>query len=243
MNIDNDKIAERLPPSLNRTNLREVAQVVDEELQKINALSELTLIYPRIDELSSDLVDALALSLHVDYYDASLPLDTRRALVKNSTRWHMRKGTKGVVAEMVETVWGGCVVEEWFEYSGKPFHFRVINVTASHVDQDTISMVLRAITLTKNVRSWLDEIWFLRKLDVPTYYAVVPTYHKCHVVSPRKAEDGSIDITPYLGISRNIHKAHVVSPRRLTSMRADITAYAAGHSAYHKRIVLGKNEE
>ena len=270
MNIDNDRIAARLPTSINRKNLNEVAQTVDEALRKINTLSELTLLYPRIEDLPSDIVDALARSLHVDFYDDSLPLDIRRALVKNSTRWHMRKGTKGIVAEMVDTVWGGCKVEEWFEYDGQPFHFRVINITASHVDEDVIRMVLRAIRLTKNVRSWLDEIWFLRKVDAPTYYAVLPSYHKSHIVSPRKPVDADIDIhaymadykgihkkhiagprkpadtdvevVAYVGMTENLHKRHVGSPRKITEAAAETTAYTAGHSSYHKTIVLGQKE-
>lgn len=240
MNIDNDRIATRLPTSINRKNLNEVAQVVDEELRKINELSELTLLYPRIEDLPSDIVDALAISLHVDFYDDSLPLDIRRALVKNSTRWHMRKGTKGIVAEMVDTVWGGCKVEEWFEYDGQPFHFRVINITATSINEETIALVLRAIRLTKNVRSWLDEIWFLRIVDIPTYYALVPGYHKQHIVSPAAPQDGELDIVAYAGIDRSIHKSHVISPRRAGDSTADITAYAAEHGAFHKRIVLGK---
>ena len=158
-------IAENLSPSIARGNLVDVAKVIDEKLHELDAASILVLLYPRIDELDSELVDALAIALHVDYYDASLPLDKRRALVKNSTRWHMRKGTKGVVQEMVATVWDGCNVEEWFEYGGEPYYFRVVNITAAHVDEDVIRKVLRAIYATKNERSWLEGINFLRKND------------------------------------------------------------------------------
>ena len=242
MNIDNDRIAARLPTSINRKNLNEVAQTVDEALRKINTLSELTLLYPRIEDLPSDIVDALARSLHVDFYDDSLPLDIKRALVKNSTRWHMRKGTKGIVAEMVETVWGGCKVEEWFEYNGQPFHFRVINITANHVDEDVINMVLRAINMTKNVRSWLDEIWFLRRVDVSTYYAVLPSWHKTHIAGPNYAKDTNLGITAYLNHKKSIHKNYVAGPIEPVGGNVDIATYMASIEGTHKVHVAGPIE-
>lgn len=243
MNIDNDRIAARLPTSINRKNLNEVAQVVDEELRKINELSELTLLYPRIDDLPSDIVDALAISLHVDFYDDSLPLETRRALVKKSTRWHMRKGTKGIVAEMVDTVWGGCKVEEWFEYGGEPFHFRVINITASHVDEDTIDMVLRAIKMTKNVRSWLDEIWFLRKVDVDTFYGVVPIEYKRHVTGPRAPSGAELDINPYLAAAGKMHRRYVAGPSKPRGGTVDLQPNMGAFNITHKYVVAGPARE
>lgn len=61
------RIADRLPESLNRDNMRELAEVIDEKMAEINRMSELVSIYPRIDELSSSLIDALAVQFHVDY--------------------------------------------------------------------------------------------------------------------------------------------------------------------------------
>ena len=79
MNQDEYRIADRLPESLNRDNMRELAEAIDEKMAEIDRMSELVSIYPRIDELSSNLIDALAVQFHVDYYDKTLPLDTRRA--------------------------------------------------------------------------------------------------------------------------------------------------------------------
>ena len=232
-------IHENLPESLNRQYTKEFAQMVDEFLHRFDGDIHKVLIYPVIDQLSGELVDALAVQLHCDFYDYSLPLDKRRALVKNSIAWHRIKGTKGIVSEMVGTVWGGCDVEEWFEYDGQPYHFRVINITASHVDEEVIRMVLKAIRLTKNVRSWLDEIWFLRNVDAPTYYAMLPSYHKKHVAGPRKPVDTNVEVAAYIGMTESYHKKHVGCPRRVSEAAAEATAYAASHGSYHKKIVLG----
>ena len=229
-------IAESLPPSIARENLIDVAKVVDEKLHELDAKSILVLLYPRIDELESELVDALAIALHVDYYDASLPLDKRRALVKNSTRWHMRKGTKGVVQEMVATVWDGCNVEEWFEYGGKPYYFRVVNITAAHVDEEVIRNVLRAIYATKNVRSWLDGINFLREADSTVYAGALPSLHRRYTASPRKPMDADVTAAVRYTAASAIHRRITASPRFAAYNEARATPRMGGRASVHIRI-------
>lgn len=153
-------ITDRLPESLNRDNIKEVAMAVDEELRKIDIITKVASIYPRIDELPSDLIDALAIQLHVDYYDAGLPLAMRRELVKKSIPWHLRKGTPGVVEDVVATVFGtNAEVQEWFDYGGKPYYFKVV---AENVDitKANIAQMKKAISTVKNLRSWLEKIDF-----------------------------------------------------------------------------------
>lgn len=232
-------IAESLPPSIARENLVDVAKVIDEKLHELDAASVLVLLYPRIDELESELVDALAIALHVDYYDASLPLDKRRALVKNSTRWHMRKGTKGVVQEMVATVWDGCNVEEWFEYGGEPYYFRVVNITAAHVDEDVIRKVLRAIYATKNERSWLEGLNFLREADSTVYVGALPSLHRRYTANPKQAEDADVKATFCMGALPSTHHRIAVSPRFASMNEARATPRMGGKACLHRKITGG----
>ncbi len=232
-------IAENLSPSIARGNLVDVAKVIDEKLHELDAASILVLLYPRIDELESELVDALAIALHVDYYDASLPIDKRRALVKNSTRWHMRKGTKGVVQEMVATVWDGCNVEEWFEYGGEPYYFRVVNITAAHVDEDVIRKVLRAIYATKNERSWLEGLNFLREADSTVYVGTLPSLHRRYTANPKQAEDADVKATFCMGALPSTHHRIVVSPRFTSTNEARATPRMGGKACLHRKITGG----
>ena len=229
-------IAETLSPSIARGNLVDVAKVIDEKLHELDAASILVLLYPRIDELDSELVDALAIALHVDYYDASLPLDKRRALVKNSTRWHMRKGTKGIVQETVATVWDGCEVQEWFDYGGEPYHFKVVNITAAHVDEDVIREVLRAISATKNVRSWLDGIDFLRRITAPVYVGAVFSQHRSIRIGPKPPEDVRIEATIHHGAALSEHRHITVRPRLPEGAMVETTVYRGAALSTHRRI-------
>jgi len=81
------------------------------------ALSAIIFI-PQIMRLADEkLVDILAWQFHVDFYDHTLPLATRKQLVQNSIMWHHRKGTVALVQEVLDTFWrGGATLIEWYEY-------------------------------------------------------------------------------------------------------------------------------
>ena len=116
----------------------------------------------------TDIVDVLAWGRHVDFYnpapDADFwPVEIRRDIVARSLEWHMLKGTPFAVKDLVATVFADAVVEEWFEYGGKPYFFRA-GTEMTHVDGATIQRLIDAIYSIKNERSWLEGIDILRRL-------------------------------------------------------------------------------
>lgn len=54
--LDDYKIRDNLPSSIDRQNIRDLAEVLDVKLQEINAMSEIVLLYPRIDKLPENLI-------------------------------------------------------------------------------------------------------------------------------------------------------------------------------------------
>lgn len=160
MNDDEYKVAEHLPSSIDAEPITSLAQVTDIELGKIN--TDLLLIYPAIDSLNEQLIDYLAVQMHVDEYDDTETLDVKREQVKQSFLLHRLKGTKYAVQKAVSTVYQSAKVEEWPEYSGEPYHFRVTGITAPMNETKTINKLVRLINAYKNTRSWLDYVQFNR---------------------------------------------------------------------------------
>lgn len=160
MNDDEYKVAEHLPSSIDAEPIISLAQVTDVELGKIN--TDLLLIYPAIDSLNEQLIDYLAVQMHVDEYDDAENLDVKRQQVKQSFLLHRLKGTKYAVQKAVSTVYQSAKVEEWPEYSGEPYHFRVTGITAPMNETKTINKLVRLINAYKNTRSWLDYVQFNR---------------------------------------------------------------------------------
>jgi phage tail P2-like protein len=242
MNRQDYCIADRLPESLNRDNLREVAQVIDEQLHELDALNELICLYPRIDELSSDLVDALAIHFHVDFYDTSLSLGKRRALVKNSIRWHMKKGTKAAVQELVQTVFESGVVSEWFEYGGNPYCFKVTTVDTMP-SEGGINRVIQAINSVKNTRSHLDEIGFIRYLNTDLYCGGAPSLHKRITVSPAKPTDQTEAGMYYAAGAMSQHIRYEVSMETPTNHEVQDIMYMGGGVSRHKKFTVAMSTE
>lgn len=160
MNDDEYKVAEHLPSSIDAEPITSLAQVTDVELGKIN--TDLLLIYPAIDSLNEQLIDYLAVQMHVDEYDDTENLDVKRQQVKQSFLLHRLKGTKYAVQKAVSTVYQSAKVEEWPEYSGEPYHFRVTGITAPMNEIKTINKLVRLVNAYKNTRSWLDYVQFNR---------------------------------------------------------------------------------
>lgn len=154
-------IADNLPASITLDPIPDLARVVDVELSAINP--DLLLIYPAIDTLDNELIDHLAEQMHVDEYDSRAALSVKRQQVKESFLLHRFKGTRWAVQRAVATVYESAVVQEWPEYDGHPYHFRVTLITAPLPGTESLDRMVRMIHAYKNARSWLDYVQFIRR--------------------------------------------------------------------------------
>lgn len=133
------------------------AQAIDVKLKVLTDRIKKLSYFNRFDTLTSDEADDLSWQYHVDFYDSNLPLAQRRQLVKSSYGWHSRKGTPSAVEELIVTIFGSGVVQEWFEYGGLPGHFKVLTSDPA-ANASKAAEFVAAINSVKNVRSWLDAI-------------------------------------------------------------------------------------
>ena len=236
-------ISEHLPESMNRDNLREVAETIDRHLHEVDMLSELCCVYPRIDKLSSEFIDALAIQFHVDFYDTTLPLDKRRALVKNSIRWHMAKGTKATVQELVQTVFDSGVVYEWYEYNGEPYNFKVDLLEDAAITPDNIVLLAKVIDTVKNVRSWLDGLGFKRKTTAPIYFAGLPYLGVKYDVMPAEIQNAASAGKYYVGAVPSVGARYAVYPRSISDSAAQSTKYIGGALYLGNKYRISQKEE
>lgn len=114
-------------------------------------------VIPRVSDVNEDMLDHLAYFFHVDFYDRSLDVEVKRKLVKESVYIHQIKGTPRAVELLIETLFDEGKVEEWFEYGGTPYRFRVITTNES-VTTDRAADFIRALDSVKNIRSHLDSV-------------------------------------------------------------------------------------
>jgi phage tail P2-like protein len=130
------------------------------------------LIYSRVDQLDNAALDELAWSLHIDWYDSSVPLETKRRLVKDAIKIHRCRGTPYAVEQLIEAYFGDGYIQEWFEYGGAPYMFKVIT-TNSSVTGDLAAQFTKVLDSVKNIRSHLEEIIISLTGEMETYFAGV----------------------------------------------------------------------
>jgi phage tail P2-like protein len=122
-----------------------------------------------IDNAGSEVIDNLAGEINVDFYDQALPLEKRRELVKNGYLYKYRKGTAYAVKQIVSDAFDQTEVQEWFDYGGEPYHFKISTET-NLPDENKISEVVRAVNSVKNARSSLECVEALKRSNLNTYY-------------------------------------------------------------------------
>jgi phage tail P2-like protein len=144
-------------PLRNDPEMLALGRVIAGELQENIKRARLASIYTRIDELPEELLDILAYDFHVDWYDDTHSIEVKRQVIRDSVRIHKRLGTKYAVESALSAVYPDTKVQEWFEYDGEPYMFRVI-ITADPNNPEKQQEALSKIRYFKNLRSHLEEV-------------------------------------------------------------------------------------
>lgn len=139
------------------------------------------LIYTNIDNLPGEILDEIAWGFDIDWYDSSGTLAERRKTVKNAFSIFRRRGTASAIKDAVAAGFGDARVEEWFDYAGEPYHFRVI-VEDPSATSARAAAFLSMVERVKNARSVLDSITIMSTSPGPVYIGAVPVIMK-HVRS------------------------------------------------------------
>lgn len=151
-----------------------LAAAVNKLIKEPGAKIKTARIWDQIDNLTDAELDELAYELDVDWYDSTLPIENKRALIKSADLIHSRRGTKWAVEQVLIDIFGDGTVKEWYEYGGKPFHFRV-STTYPLEDQEIIARFRQAVALAKPCRSELDTIEFAHSGKATAFTATART--------------------------------------------------------------------
>lgn len=216
-----------------------LGRAIAEQLQITARQIRQNIIYARIDELDEQTLDILAYDLHVDWYDHSYPIEVKRQTIKDSVKIHRRLGTKYAVETALGAVFPGTRVEEWFEYNGDPYTFRVIiNATENGVTAAQQAAVLERVIFYKNLRSHLEAVRF--KVEKKTAVHVVG-YHSIGTrmeVWPYLAEDIETSGTLFVGGSLSLARRLEIRPFLTRNLKAEARSLIGGYTQYAQRLEI-----
>lgn len=146
---------------INDINLKIFDEICEERFSKLDLECILVSI---IDNVPSDALPHLAEQYHITGNEGwlqALSETEKRSLIKSSIKMHRYKGTKYAIEEIFKTLNIVGNVEEWFNYGGKPYYFKVIlQIFNRSINEETEEKLRALINEYKNERSWLEQIEF-----------------------------------------------------------------------------------
>lgn len=121
--------------------------------KKLRSMSKWT----RIDEMSESELDELAWELNVSWYLYDRDIKMKREIIKNAPYIHKKIGTKWALEQVLTIYFNESKVLEWFDYGGRPGHFKIEVVNTETVDKDAEAF-LKVLNDVKKASQILDTI-------------------------------------------------------------------------------------
>ena len=158
INLSNSNITNILPESLSSNpKTKALGYALNKAMQRLVGYCQNIGVYAAIDTAPEQILDLLAVELNTPYYDDSMSVSVKRNLIKNTLVWYTNTGTPASVTEAVAAVFGNGEIEEWFDYGGEPYHFKVHTTTINSTDE-MLQQLTDIVSMMQNVRSYLEEV-------------------------------------------------------------------------------------
>lgn len=164
-----------MPDSLkHKPEAQAIGYAISNMVKKILDMCAKSGVYASIDLLDEEAVDLLAVELRAKYYGEWLTLEEKKEIVKKTILWHYRAGTLYAVQELVDFVFQDAEVEEWFQYGGGRFLFRImVQVISQDITLEKFLKFLQSVYEVKNTRSHLEAVIYVcrKETEVKTVAA------------------------------------------------------------------------
>lgn len=169
--LQNSQISQILPEYLSKTpNTQALSFAICRAVDKLVNYCGNISVFSAIDTAPDYVLDILATELDTQYYEESFSTHTKRQLIKNTLNWYMKVGTPAAVEELVRTVFGEGKVEEWFQYGGEPYTFKII--TNANPSPEAINEFEKIIMKVKNIRSHIECVSYCRDQETSIYVGI-----------------------------------------------------------------------
>ncbi len=145
-----------------------IAQVIQEEIDLINQREENLFLYGDFKNLNEAVLDELAYQWKTEGYEQTFSKDIKSKLVETSYIVRKTKGTRYAVEKTIKDIHGDFQLMEWQEYNGSPYHFKLVGTVSPTGEK--LEEIYKAISMTKNERSYLEGIIVSSQWEGNSYY-------------------------------------------------------------------------
>lgn len=145
------------------------SKVFDELFSRFQDLDTDALLVYLIDSVDESALVHLADQFHIMGNEGWLQAKTeaeKREIIKKAIELHRYKGTKYALIKVLNSLNINGDVEEWFEYGGDPYHFKIDIFLQNYAyNEKVFESLKKMIDEYKNVRSVLEEISIESQFD------------------------------------------------------------------------------
>lgn len=145
-----------LPPNLQTTENACIAYAFDRQIQKLHRLAKKLTVWSDLDSVDPQYYDYIAMAIRAPYYKSEYSSKQKLNLIKSTLAAQRYAGTVKAVEELLDHSILCAKFIPWYEYGGKPYHFKI----ATSDDPGVESRVLFANMLqrVKAARSIIDGV-------------------------------------------------------------------------------------
>ncbi|MBQ2698057.1 MAG: phage tail protein I [Clostridia bacterium] len=162
--------------------------------QRTLALADQSQIYTALDTTPEPVLDALAGSWRVEWYDYGYDLEKKRRILKTALTVRRLMGTAAAAKLQAEAVYPGTTLAEWFEHGGPPGTFRLY-VNAGEIEHEGPLAVFSRVELEQRLtaaKRWsahLEQVVYrLYPLPVPAFSGTAAVGVRLRLTVPVAAE-------------------------------------------------------
>lgn len=167
-----------------------ISYAIQQEKQRLLMLADATRTNAMVDQLPEEVLDILAVEMRAPYYTQDMDITQKRAIIKNTSAWYYKAGTKAAVEELIATVFGQGEIVEWFEFDEPPYTPGTFDIiTDVRMTEDIVSQFLQIIGRAKNASAQIRRVLVERhgSMDIFTSAGVfsMPGEPVTNCVAPR----------------------------------------------------------
>ncbi|HWI48076.1 MAG TPA: phage tail protein I [Rummeliibacillus sp.] len=129
---------------------------------QLNKLFEQAMFYVEsrnLMDMPEAFLDHLAYTKYVEYYSFSMSKQEKVNAINSSSLLHKQKGTPSALTTVLKTLNFTGYAEEWFQYDGDPYMFKVwIESNGTDITVERLQILEKLIQKYKNNRSHLEVL-------------------------------------------------------------------------------------
>lgn len=167
---DEDTLYMSLPPNLQNKGTRSLSVAFAKQMKKYLAYADRLNVWGNIDHLEPEHYDVFAACIAAPYYRSDFPDDKKLKLIKQNYSVRRSAGTQTAIDALLENVFDDARYIPWYEYGGKPYHFKVLLFDV--LKENNIELMSNAMKKVKAARSIMDAVDIGRIATNVTYCGV-----------------------------------------------------------------------